>query len=127
MKRVFPERDFVEVPDGDQVFHVLCDLKDRCGIPGEWSLRSGVPYLNGGCSRYSNWDGQIRNVGQAILPAAANPGGFFGQRTSLHDRMNYGYARTSTDDRPATRRAKNAPGVPATQFELFRGTEIEDR
>jgi len=55
MKRVFPERDLVEVPDGDQVFHVLYDLKDRYGIPGEWSLHSGVPYLNGG--RVGHWRG----------------------------------------------------------------------
>jgi hypothetical protein len=55
MKRVFPERDFVEIPDGDQVFHVLYDLKDRYGIPGEWSLHSGVPYLNGG--RVGHWRG----------------------------------------------------------------------
>jgi len=55
MKRVFPDRDLVEVPDGDQVFHVLYDLKDRYGIPGEWSLHSGVPYLNGG--RVGHWRG----------------------------------------------------------------------
>jgi hypothetical protein len=55
MKRVFPDRDFVEIPDRDQVFHVLYDLKDRYGIPGEWSLRSGVPYLNGG--RVGHWRG----------------------------------------------------------------------
>jgi hypothetical protein len=55
MKRVFPERDFVEVPDGDQVFHVLYDLSNRYGIPGEWSLHSGVPYLNGG--RIGHWRG----------------------------------------------------------------------
>jgi hypothetical protein len=55
MKRVFPERDFAEVADGDPVFHVLYDLKDRYGIPGEWSLHSGVPYLNGG--RVGHWRG----------------------------------------------------------------------
>jgi len=55
MKRVFPDRDFVEIPDRDPVFHVVYDLKDRYGIPGEWSLRSGVPYLNGG--RVGHWRG----------------------------------------------------------------------
>lgn len=53
-KRVFPERDFVEIPDGDPVFHVLYDLKDRYGIPGEWSLH-GPKYLNGG--RVGHWRG----------------------------------------------------------------------
>jgi hypothetical protein len=55
MQRVFPDRYFVEVPDGDQIFHVLYDLKDRYGIPGEWSLHTGVPYLNGG--RVGHWRG----------------------------------------------------------------------
>ena len=34
-----------------------CPLRpeDRYGIPGEWSLRSGVPYLNGG--RVGHWRG----------------------------------------------------------------------
>ena len=55
MARVFPDRSFVEIPDSDPVFHVLYDLNDRYGIPGEWSLRSGVPYLNNG--RTGHWRG----------------------------------------------------------------------
>jgi hypothetical protein len=55
MQRVFPERALVEIPDKDPVFHVLYDLSDRYGIPGEWSLRTGVPYLNGG--RVGHWRG----------------------------------------------------------------------
>ncbi len=48
MQRVFPDRQLVDIPNGDSVFHGLYDLSDRYGIPGEWSLRSGVPYRNGG-------------------------------------------------------------------------------
>jgi hypothetical protein len=70
MKRVFPERDFVEVPNGDQVFHVLYDLKDRYGSPGEWSLRSGVPYLNGG--RVGHWRGLYDDKRRLMVVADVN-------------------------------------------------------
>jgi hypothetical protein len=70
MKRVFPERAFVEIPDRDQVFHVLYDLKDRYGIPGEWSLRSGVPYLNGG--RVGHWRGLYDDKGRLMMVADFN-------------------------------------------------------
>jgi hypothetical protein len=65
MARVFPERPFVEIPDDDPVFHVLYDLNDRYGIPGEWSLRSGVPYLNGG--RVGHWRGIYDDKGRLMV------------------------------------------------------------
>jgi hypothetical protein len=70
MKRVFPDRDFVEIADRDQVFHVLYDLKDRYGIPGEWSLRSGVPYLNGG--RVGHWRGLYDDKNRLMMVADFN-------------------------------------------------------
>jgi hypothetical protein len=69
-KRVFPEREFVEIPDRDQVFHVLYDLKSRYGIPGEWSLRSGVPYLNGG--RVGHWRGLYDDKGRLMVVCDVN-------------------------------------------------------
>ncbi len=48
MSRVFPERSPVEIENNDSVFHSVYNLDQRHQIPGEWSLRSGVPYLNGG-------------------------------------------------------------------------------
>jgi hypothetical protein len=48
LSRVFPGRPVLEIPDNDPVFHTVYDLDQRYRIPGAWSLRSGVPYLNGG-------------------------------------------------------------------------------
>ncbi len=70
MQRVFPERQFVEIPDRDPVFHVLYDLSDRYGIPGEWSLRSGVPYLNGG--RVGHWRGIYDDKNRLMVVADFN-------------------------------------------------------
>ncbi len=68
-KRVFPERDFVDIPDRDQVFHILYDLKNRYGIPGEWSLR-GLPYLNGG--RVGHWRGLYDDKGRLMVVCDVN-------------------------------------------------------
>lgn len=70
MQRVFPERPLVEIPDKDSVFHVLYDLSDRYGIPGEWSLHSGVPYLNGG--RVGHWRGIYDDKNRLMVVADFN-------------------------------------------------------
>lgn len=70
MRRVFPEKQFVDIPDRDAVFHVLYDLSDRYGIPGEWSLHSGVPYLNGG--RVGHWRGIYDDKNRLMVVADVN-------------------------------------------------------
>jgi hypothetical protein len=48
MSRIFPDRPVLEIDDKDPVFHTVYDLDERFQIAGQWSLRSGVTYLNGG-------------------------------------------------------------------------------
>jgi hypothetical protein len=48
MSRIFPDRPVLEIDDKDPVFHTVYDLDQRFQIAGQWSLRSGVTYLNGG-------------------------------------------------------------------------------
>ncbi len=48
MSRVYPNRTVEELEDTDPAFHTIYDLDHRYQISGQWSLRSGVPYLNGG-------------------------------------------------------------------------------
>ena len=48
MSQVFPDRAVVELEDADPMFHTVYDLDHRYQISGQWSLRSGIPYLNGG-------------------------------------------------------------------------------
>lgn len=44
MRKVFPDRPIVDIPDDDQVFHVLYDLDDRQQIPGINAIYSGVSW-----------------------------------------------------------------------------------
>jgi len=41
MKKIFPKRDIVDVPDDDPLFHTVYDLNNRYQILGEWGLRRG--------------------------------------------------------------------------------------
>jgi hypothetical protein len=48
LHRVFPDRQVVDIPDDDPVFHVLYDLDDRPQIPGLGSVYRGVTYEQDG-------------------------------------------------------------------------------
>ena len=41
MKRVYPDREIVDIPDSDPIFHDVYDLQKRYQIPGAQYLRSG--------------------------------------------------------------------------------------
>src|SRR5262249_27993055 len=47
MGRVLPNREPVDIPDSDPIFHTLYDLDDRFQVPGSWGLR-GLGYQNDG-------------------------------------------------------------------------------
>lgn len=48
MRRVYPDRAVVEIPDTDEVFHVLYDLDERLQIPGLGAVLRGVTYERDG-------------------------------------------------------------------------------
>src|SRR3954463_4513532 len=48
LSRVFPDREVVDIPDDDPIFHVLYDLNDRPQIPGLGSVLRGVTYEQDG-------------------------------------------------------------------------------
>lgn len=44
MRRVFPERPIIEIPESDEVLHVLYDLDQRIQIPGIRAAANGYTY-----------------------------------------------------------------------------------
>ncbi len=42
MRRVFPDRPVVDIPDDDPIFHVVYDLSDRYQVPGARYIQTGV-------------------------------------------------------------------------------------
>ncbi len=42
MHRVFPDREVVDIPDGDQIFHDVYDLSNRYQVPGARYIGTGI-------------------------------------------------------------------------------------
>src|SRR6201996_6204658 len=55
MKRVFPDRQIVEIDNEDSIFHVVYDLSDRYLIPGQWGLNRECLCRNAG--QTAHWRG----------------------------------------------------------------------
>jgi hypothetical protein len=68
MKKVFPERQIVEIPDSDAIFHTVYDLDDRYQIPGAEHLRLG--YKNDG--KGAHWKGIYDDKGRIMVAASFN-------------------------------------------------------
>lgn len=68
MKRVFPERPIVEIPDNDAIFHTVYDLDDRFQVPGAEHLYVG--YKNNGIG--AHWRGIYDDKGRIMVAASFN-------------------------------------------------------
>jgi hypothetical protein len=70
MRTVFPDRPVVELEDSAAIFHTVFDLNDRYQVPGEWSLRSGRTYRNGGADPH--WRGIVDDKGRIMVAICFN-------------------------------------------------------
>lgn len=68
MKRTFPDRPIVDIPDDDQIFHVVYDLRDRPQVPGQAHLRVG--YKNDGVG--ARWRGIYDDKGRIMIAISGN-------------------------------------------------------
>ena len=65
MRRVFPDREVVEIPDNHEVFHVVWDLDHRVQIPGIVALMSGRTYEQDGVDPH--WRGIFDDHGRLMV------------------------------------------------------------
>ena len=70
MKRVFPNRPIVEIPNGDAIFHTVYNLDDRYQVPGQWAVRTGVNFRNDGY--VAHWRGIYDDKGRVMVAMAFN-------------------------------------------------------
>ena len=68
MKRVFPDRQIVEIPNSDAIFHTVYDLDDRYQIVGAEHLSEGHK-LDGYVAR---WRGIYDDKGRVMIAASFN-------------------------------------------------------
>lgn len=65
LKRVFPDRPWVEIPESDEVMHVLYDLDKSTQIPGVRALYSGRTWEEDGFNPH--WRGIYDDKGRLLI------------------------------------------------------------
>lgn len=65
MERVFPDRPIVDIPENDEVFHVLYDLDHRIQIPSRLYTYTGQTWERDG--RYPHWRGIYDDDGRLMV------------------------------------------------------------
>jgi uncharacterized protein DUF4159 len=71
MKLVFPERQILDIPDDDPIFHVVYDLADRVQVPGAEHLRQGCKNCEDG-GRGAHWRGIFDDKGRVMIAISYN-------------------------------------------------------
>ncbi len=65
MHKVFPDRQIVDIPHDDPIFHTVYDLDDKYQVPGEQYVRSGRTYEYDGYDPH--WRGIYDEKGRLIV------------------------------------------------------------
>jgi len=72
MKRVFPDRDIVDLPKTEQIFHTIYDLDDKYQVPGAIFLRTGRTYEKDESGRPEHWRGIYDDRGRLMVAICHN-------------------------------------------------------
>jgi hypothetical protein len=70
MRRVFPDRAIVELPDDEPIFHTVYSLDNRYQVPGARYLSTGVTYKCDGCP--AHWRGIYDDHGRLMVAMTVN-------------------------------------------------------
>jgi hypothetical protein len=70
VRKVFPEREIVDIPNGDPIFHVIYDLGDRYQIPGLQYLYTRSMFEYDGFQ--DKWRGVYDDRGRVMLAICHN-------------------------------------------------------
>jgi uncharacterized protein DUF4159 len=70
IKKVFPDRDIVEIDNNDSIFHTIFDLDQRFQVPGAQYLGSGRTYEKDGYE--AHWRGIYDDKGRVMVAICHN-------------------------------------------------------
>lgn len=70
MRRVFPDRPIVDLPDDDPIFHTFWDLEEKQQIPGYQFVFTGQPYEQDGVN--AHWRGIYDDQGRVMVAICHN-------------------------------------------------------
>ena len=69
IRRAFPDRPIVDIPDDDPIFHTVYDVTDRYQVPGQAHLRLGYKYADG---KGAHWRGIYDDKGRVMVAISFN-------------------------------------------------------
>ena len=70
LRKVFPDRPVIEIPNSDPIFHTIYDLDDRFQVPGIPALEEGHTYEKGGI--VPHWRGVYDDQGRVMVAICFN-------------------------------------------------------
>lgn len=70
LRKIFPDREVVDIADEDEIFHVLYDLDDRFQVPGLQYLYSGQTYQRDGV--IPRWRAVYDDQGRIVVAICHN-------------------------------------------------------
>jgi hypothetical protein len=72
MRKVFPDRQIVEISASDGIFHTLYDLDQRYQVPGALFLETGLTYEKGDSGKTPHWRGIYDDEGRLMVAICHN-------------------------------------------------------
>jgi hypothetical protein len=72
IKKVFPEREIVDIDNADPIFHTIYDLDDRFQVPGAQYLWSGRTYERDQNGRPDHWRAIYDDKGRIMVAICHN-------------------------------------------------------
>jgi hypothetical protein len=70
IKKAFPEKQIVDVPDNDALFHTVYDLSEKYQVPGQAHLYYG--YKNGPSGKGAHWRAIYDDKGRVMIAISYN-------------------------------------------------------
>jgi hypothetical protein len=72
MNRVFPDRQIVDIPDSDPIFHMLYDIDQKFQVPGAQYFETGLTYERGETGKMPHWRGIYDDKGRVMVAICHN-------------------------------------------------------
>ncbi len=72
MSKVFPDREIIDIPNDDPIFHTIYDLSDRFQVPGAQFFETGRTYEKGPSGKIPHWRGIRDDHGRIMVAICHN-------------------------------------------------------
>ena len=72
MNKVFPDRQIVDIPNSDPIFHTIYDLDQRFQVPGAQYFETGLLYEKGPTGKDAHWRGIYDDKGRIMVAICHN-------------------------------------------------------